>query len=193
MIICSLPRCGATRYGLDLEEKTGLKFIGELNPIYINTYGDTAKADQHETSFQPHYSIEEYCDIINNPERYIVLVNQSPHLVVHNSDIILLRNNMKNAFISQANFFIKCRPYLKGEGILQHLYMSFQSFFGVVSYLSKNPKDIVWYEDYFGMTDTKTDYIDSHPHSKIILKHINNMFDNQRILSVFEEVRNAKV
>lgn len=176
MIICSLPRCGATKYGLDLQKQTGLEFIGELNPIYIDSYGDRVKEQTHETSFQPLYSASKYNDIINHPEKYIILVNQSPHLVVHNSDIVMLRKNMKDAFISQANYFIKTRPYLKGEGIVQHLYLSFHSFLGVKTYLDYNKKDIVWYEDYYNISGTKAKHLDSHIHSKIIYKHIYSMF-----------------
>lgn len=190
MKVVALPRCGATRYCLDLQEKIGLEFIGELNPIYINEYGDTAKKQYHETGFQPNYSMEKYIEVLTNPSKYIALYNQSPHLVVHEADKIILRRNMLDAFISQANFFIKCRPYLKGEGILQHIFMSFQSFIGVLAYLKSSPKDIVWYEDYFGIVGTKTDYLDSHIHSKIIIKHTEALF-NEKITELFEEIKYA--
>ena len=189
MIICSLPRCGATKYCLDLQDQTGLEFVGELNPIYISEYGDTAKRDNHETGYQPLYSIEKYNSIISSPHKYIILVNQSPHLMVDRSEVVMLRRNMKDAFISQANFFVKCRPYLKGEGILQHLYMSFQSFYGVVSFLSQNSWPIVWYEDYFNLSGTKSDALDSHPHKKIIYTHIDNMFNIGKVQQLLDGLK----
>jgi hypothetical protein len=190
MIIAALPRCGATKYCLDLQEKTGLKFIGELNPIYLDDYHDTAKQTYHETGFQPLYSNDVFVDALINPDKHIILINQSPHLRIHDADIVLLRKNMKDAFISQANFFIKSRPYLKGEAILQHLYLSFQSFYGVATYLNKHQKsNVVWYEDYFKMSGTKTDSLDDHPHRKIIYNHIDKMFDIGSIENIFENVK----
>lgn len=191
MLVAALPRCGATKYCLDLQESTGLEFIGELNPIYLDQYSDTAKRDNHETRFQPLYSIDKFVEALTDHSNYIVLVNQSPHLVLHNSDYLVLRRNMYNAFLSQANFFIKCRPYLNGEGVLQHLYISFQSFLGVVAYISKSGyKNIIWYEDYFGIQDTTTDFIDIHIHGKLIKRHIKSMFNkDSEILSLFEEIK----
>lgn len=177
MIVCSLPRCGATKFCLDLQESTGIEFIGELNPMYIDSFGDTAKALNHETSFQPLYSSKKFYDILTNPQKYIILVNQSPHLAVHSSDYIILRKNMKDAFISQANFFIKSRPFLKGEAIIQHLYLSFHSLIGMKAYLENSSKDVIWYEDYFNLEGTNSEYLDNHVHSKVIYKHIDSMFN----------------
>lgn len=193
MIVCAMPRCGATAYCLDRSKETGLEFVGELNPIYIDSYGDSAKQQHHETGFQPLYSAPKYCDVILNPDKYIVLINQSPHLAVHDSDVVMLRKNIDDMFLSQANFFVKCRPYLKGEGILQHLYLSFQSFVGVLAYLSHNTKDIVWYEDYFGISGTTTEHLDGHVHGKVIKKHIDSMANNPNVLSMFEKVKNNVV
>lgn len=193
MLVAALPRCGATKYCLDLQNSTGLEFIGELNPIYLDQYSDTAKRDNHETRFQPLYSMDKFVEALTDHSKYIVLVNQSPHLVLHNSDCLLLRRNMYNAFLSQANFFIKCRPYLYGEGVLQHLYLSFQSFVGVVACISKlKYKDIVWYEDYFGIDSTTTELLDAHPHSRLIKRHIKSMFNkDNEIIALFEEIKNA--
>lgn len=188
MKVVALPRCGATRYCLDLQEETGLEFIGEVNPMYIYEYGDTAKKEYHETKFQPNYSIEKYIDVLINPDKYIALYNQSPHLMIASSDIVLLRKNMHDAFISQANFFIKSRPYLKGEGILQHIFISYQSFVGVIAYLTKHTKKIVWYEDYYNISGTSSEYIDSHIHGKTITKYIDSLF-NEKITKLFEEVK----
>lgn len=177
MIVCSLPRCGATKFCLDLEAKTGIPFIGEMNPLYMKSYGDdNTKQPHHETGFQPDYTDETYLDALVTPDKYIVLINQSPHLYIHQADTVLLRRNMRDAFVSLANFFIISRPYLRGDGIIQHLHLSFQSLYGVLVYLNKYTKPVVWYEDYFGIEGTKTDALDKHPHRNIIINQIDKLF-----------------
>lgn len=190
MIVCSLPRCGATRFCLDLQESSGLPFIGELNPMYVDSYNDVnTKQPYHETLFQPTYDSETYLQALVDPSKCIVLVNQSPHLYIDRADYVMLRRNMRDAFISQANFFIVSRPYLKGEGILQHLYLSFQSLYGVLLYLNKYQKPIVWYEDYYGIEGTKTDALDQHPHKRVILRHIDKLLSMNNTQELLKQVQ----
>lgn len=189
MIVCSLPRCGATKYCLDLQHKTGLKFIGELNPIYIQEYGDTVKREHHETNFQPNYTKEEYIEALCNHDKMIVLANQSPHLLVPQCDRVVLRKNMRNSFLSLANFFIKCRPYLKSAGIIQHLFLTFQSYYGVLCYLSRHEKPIVWYEDYFGINDTTTPLLDAYPFKRVIIDQIDGMFKSNDCNELLDNIR----
>lgn len=190
MIVCSLPRCGATKFCLDLEAKTNLPFVGELNPMYIDSCNDiNVKQPYHETSFQPQYSQHTYLDALVNPDDHIVLVNQSPHLYVDRADYVMLRKNMHDAFISLANFFLLCRPYLRGDGVIQHLYISFHSLYGVLVYLNKYTKPVVWYEDYFGVEGTKTDTLDKHPHRSVIINQIDKMFSMNDTELLLDKVR----
>lgn len=190
MIVCSLPRCGATKFCLDLEAKTNLPFVGELNPVYIDSCNEAnTKQPYHETGFQPHYTKETYLDALVNPDKYIVLVNQSPHLLIDRADYVVLRKNMRDAFLSLANFFILSRPYLRGDGVIQHLYLSFHCLYGTLVYLNKYHKQVVWYEDYFGVQGTKTEAIDQHPHKKIIINQIDKLFSMNDANLLLDEVR----
>jgi hypothetical protein len=160
--------------------------------MYVDCYNDVnTKQPYHETQFQPTYTPETYLEALTNSSSYIVLVNQSPHLYVDRADYVMLRRNMRDAFLSQANFFIVSRPYLKGEGILQHLYLSFQSLYGVLLYLNKYPRPIVWYEDYYGIEGTKTDALDQHPHKRIILHHIDKMMSMNNTQELLRQVRSG--
>lgn len=158
--------------------------------MYVDSYNDkNTKQPYHETLFQPTYTPGTYLEALTNPSDYIVLVNQSPHLYIDRADHVMLRRNMRDAFLSQANFFIVSRPYLKGEGILQHLYLSFQSLYGVLLYLNKYPRPIVWYEDYYGIEGTKTDALDQHPHKRIILRHIDKLMSMNNTQELLKQVQ----
>lgn len=190
MIIASLPRCGATKFCIDRSEETGLPFIGELNPMYMSDYGDlNHKKTYHETQFQPLLPGPTFVEALSAPHKYISLVNVSPHLVVASADYVVLRKNMRNAMLSTANFFIKCRSYLKGEGVIQHLYMMHQSWHGLSWYLSINKTSLVWYEDYYGISKTNTDYLDDHKHAKVIYKHIDSLCSNPETNALFQKVK----
>lgn len=189
MLVIAPPRCGATKICMDFSDKLNLPFVGELNPMYIDSCNEVnEKAKYHETLFQPSYSSELYLNALTDHKNYVVLVNQSPHLLVNNADLVILRKDMKNAFLSQANFFIKCRPYLNGEGIIQHLYLSFFSYYGLITYLDKYEKDIVWYEDYFNLKDTCISEIESHKHGKAIMKYIDKMFEQNDSSAILERL-----
>jgi hypothetical protein len=190
MIVCSLPRCGATRFCLDLQESSGLPFVGELNPMYVDSCNDAnVKQPYHETKFQPTYTQDTYLNAIVNPSDYVVLVNQSPHLYIDRADYVMLRKDMRDAFLSLANFFLLSRPYLRGDGVIQHLYLSFHSLYGVLLYLNKYQKPIVWYEDYYGIEGTKTETLDKHPHKKIIISQIDKLFAMNDTSLLLEQVR----
>ena len=73
MIVCSLPRCGATRFCLDLEKKSGLTFVGELHPIHIES---DRKAQTHETRFQTNFTPSDFADLLHDHSKHIILVNQ---------------------------------------------------------------------------------------------------------------------
>ena len=78
MIVCSLPRCGATRFCLDLQEKSGLPFVGELHPIHIES---DRKAQTHETGFQTNFAPSDFADLLHDHSKHIVLVNQHSYLL----------------------------------------------------------------------------------------------------------------
>lgn len=176
MIVCAAPRSGATKYCLDLQESTGLEFIGELNPMYMTSYGqENKKLPYHETLFQPSITKEQYIDYIVNKDKYILLCNQASHLLIDQSGIVILRKSLEDTLLSLANFLIKCRPYLGAEGIIQHLHVTNQSIYGMLCYLSVYTKPIIWYEDHYNITGTNTDLIKNHKHGRFILKEISNL------------------
>lgn len=192
MIVCAPPRCGATKYCLDLEKHTGLKFVGELNPMYIVDYStNNIKAPNHETLFQPSITKYQYLDYLVNPDKYIILCNHSAHLSIHNSDIVILRRSLENTLLSYANFMIKCMPYLGGESILQHIHLTYQSIYGMLSYLEVIKKPIVWYEDYFKILNTNTEYLQNHKHGRAIIKEITSLIKSNDAVQMVENLYNG--
>jgi hypothetical protein len=127
MIICSLPRCGATKIGMDLAAQHSLEFVGELNPTYLDYLYDHRKSDHHETKFQPVYDTQKLYKALTYHEDLIVLVNTMPYLVINQADYIILRKNMEDAFISTANFLIKTTPSIRCETIVHRLLMMNES------------------------------------------------------------------
>ena len=195
MIVCAPPRCGATKYCLDLQEKTGLEFIGELNPIFIDSYKDgdgNKKAPLHETSFQPLFTKEQFVSYLTNSDKYIILCNQSPYLLVPQSDVVIMRRSLEDTLVSIANFYTKIMPYLNAEGLIQHLHIFYQSIYGLVSYLEVYDKPIVWYEDYFNISGTKTDTLDQHKHSRIIKRAIQSLINSNDAVELVEKLYASK-
>lgn len=169
MIVCSLPRCGATRFCLDLQDKTGLPFVGELHPIHVE---NDRKALVHETRYQPAFTPDQFADLIHNNEDHIVLINQHSYLKVDQASFIILRRNMKNAYLSMANFMIKMYPNIKPTGIIHQLSLMRNDQRGLEAYLDKYQRDVVWYEDYYGKKETDTPLLNSYAGREIIIKEL---------------------
>lgn len=173
MIVCSLPRCGATRFCLDLQEKTKLKFVGEMHPIHIE---NDRKALVHETRYQPTFTPEQFADLIHYNEDHIVLINQHSYLKVDQASFIILRRNMKNAYLSMANFMIKMYPSIKPTGIIHQLNLMRNDQQGLEAYLDKYPREVIWYEDYYDKEETCTPLLDSYAGRGAIIKEIESYY-----------------
>lgn len=169
MIVCSLPRCGATKFCLELSEAVGLPFVGEMHAIHINS---DEKAKAHETGFQPSFTPDAFADLVHNHTDKIVLVNQHPYLMLPQADRIILRKDMSKAFLSLANFLMKMYPGIPTQAIIHQLRVMKNDHDAVTSCLDKYPRDVVWYEDYFGDLPTLTPLLDEHPHRKLITGEI---------------------
>lgn len=173
MIVCSLPRCGATKFCLDLQESSKLDFMGELHPLHIN---NSAKRDAHETGFQPTFTPASFAEILINRDRYIILVNQQPYLLIDQCDHIILRKNMRNASLSFANFMFKAWPGIKFAVVLHQLRLMHCDHQAVMAYLDMCPREIVWYEDYYGDLETKTPLLDNHIGRTAITNEIDSYY-----------------
>ena len=101
MIVCSLPRCGATKFCLDLQDKTKLKFVGELHPVHIQS---DRKALTHETEYQTNFTSDSFAELLHDHSEHIVLVNQHSYLLANQASVFMLRRNMRDASLSLANY-----------------------------------------------------------------------------------------
>lgn len=190
MIVASLPRCGATRYCLDRSLDTGLPFVGEFHPTFIDSYNTfNKKVKVHETGYQPTFSKEQYIEALVQPSKFIVLHNHLPHTIINQADVVVLRKDMATAFRSTANFLIKMYPSMKANVVIEYLHMFFQSFYGSIVYLESNAKPIVWYEDYFTNPNTSYTLLDNHIHCKSIDICINMMMSHEDCKIIFEKVK----
>lgn len=177
MIVCSLPRCGSTKFCLDLEAKTNIPFIGELSPMYLY---DNRKANVHETSYQPSFTPSRFADIIHNKDDFIILVNKAAYLSIAESSIVVLRRNMLDAFLSFGNFLLIMYPDINTRVLINEVKFSIYDYFGIKSYIERYPKHVVWYEDYFQKTGTTTEMLDNHRHGRIIKRAIEDAYSSCR-------------
>lgn len=173
MIVCSLPRCGATRFCLDMEEQTGVPFVGELNALYLF---ENRKAEHHETKYQKDFTADQFAYLIYDKKSNIVMINKSSYLIVDKADYVILRKNMIDAFMSYANFMLKLYPDIDTKVLLKEIQFTAYDYFGLKSYIDKYVCNIVWYEDYFGTSGTQTPLLDSHRHGSVIKKAIRDVF-----------------
>ena len=173
MLVCSLPRCGATGFCLDLEAAIRLPFAGELHPIHI---GSDRKSIVHETKYQPNFKEEQFADLLHDNSNHIVLVNQHPYLVINRADVVVLRRNMKDASYSLVKFLIAMYPSIKPGVIVHQLKLMHYDHIALMSYLNKYPKDIVWYEDYYNRTGTDMSAIEAYRGKENIIKEIETYY-----------------
>lgn len=169
MIICSMPRCGATKICLDLEEQTGLKFVGELHPLHMS---DKRKAEVHETRYQPSLSPEEFAEYLYNNKEYIILINQSAFYMLPFCDKLILRKNMMDSFLSGANFLLKMYPYMKANIIIHEVKATMVEYLAFKAYTDRYEVDTIWYEDYFNRSGTTTTLLDEHLHGSKIKQEL---------------------
>lgn len=169
MIVCSLPRCGATRFCLDLQEKIGMPFVGELHPIHI---GNDRKSEVHETGHQTNFTAEQFASLLHYNKNHIVLINQHSYLKIDRASFVILRKNMRDAYLSFANFLLKMYPHLKPTAIKHQIDLMHNDYLAIRAYLNKYPREIVWYEEYFGVSGTKTPLLDTYPGKEAIIKQI---------------------
>ena len=174
MIVFSLPRCGATKFCLDLQEKTNLKFVGEMHPIHIE---NDRKALVHETQYQTAFTPEQFADLIHCNKDYIVLINQHPYLKIDQAEFIILRRNMKNAYLSMANFMIKMYPNIKPTAVIHQLRIMRNDQLAIEIYLDKYPREVVWYEDYYDKKETSTPLLDTYAGRDIIIKELASYYE----------------
>lgn len=151
MIIVAMPRTGATRICMDIAEQKGLTFAGELMPFYLRDLKiPNYKKIYHETKTQPAYNARDFYNILEDHSQHVVLSNFWSFMNIPACDHIILRKNMRNAFISQGRFcsFAQGRHGLSlGE---QELYTSFLNLRTIIAYLKEFGEDkVIWYEDYF--------------------------------------------
>jgi len=169
MIVCSLPRCGATRFCLDLQEKTKLKFVGEIHPIHIES---DRKQFTHETQFQTNFTLDSFAEILHDHSKHIVLVNQHSYLLASQADAFILRKNIRDAALSLVNYMIKMYPELKPNALRFNIAQMYNDYRALTAYLNKYHKEVIWYEDYFDISGTKTPLLDKYPGRDSIIKEI---------------------
>lgn len=173
MIVCSLPRCGGTKFCIDLQDKVGMPFVGELHPMHINS---SRKANEHETGFQINFTPDEFADLIHYNKDHIVLINQHSYLMVDRASFVILRKNMADASLSFCNFMLKMYPNIKPAALLHQLKVMHNDHLGLMSYLNRYPRDIIWYEDYYNTEGTSTPLLNKYIGKDLIHREINTYY-----------------
>lgn len=147
MIIVAMPRTGATRICMDIAEEKNLIYAGELIPYSLRDLKiPNYKRIYHETKNQPVYRTRDFYALLEDHSQHVVLSNFWSFANLPTCSHIILRKNMRNAFLSHARF---CSKFSEGT-VGQELYMSFMNLRAIVAYLIEFGDDkVIWYEDYF--------------------------------------------
>ena len=155
MLVITHGRSGATKYCLDLSEKTGLPFVGEMSPANLacNPYANV-KSESHETGYQPTYTDEEFYDLVFNHENKIVQVNRAAVGLLPQADVVLIRKNIKKTLMSFAKLLSHPAASLNESQILLYCKMLFDDYLGLVTVckIAKNKGDginLLWFEDIY--------------------------------------------
>ena len=173
MIVCSLPRCGGTKFCLDLQEQTGLQFVGELHPAHI---GNDDKSSTHETGHQTNFTKDTFADTLHDHSDKIVLVNQHSYLLAPQADFFILRRNMRDASLSLANYMLKLFPKIKPGTLTFNVALSHNDQTALMAYLNKYQKEVIWFEDYYGTSGTQTPLLDAYHGKEFVLREINSYY-----------------
>jgi hypothetical protein len=67
-------------------------------------------------------------------------------------------------------------PGIKPAAILQQLKIMHNDHLGIMTYLNKYPKDIIWYEDYYATEGTATPLLDKYIGKDLILREITTYY-----------------
>jgi hypothetical protein len=154
---------------LDLQDKTGLPFVGEMHPIHIES---DRKALTHETGHQINFTPDSFAEILQDHSEHIVLVNQHSYLLASRASVFMLRRNMRNAALSMSNYLLKVYPELKPNAIRFNIVLMYNDYRALLAYLNKYEKEVIWYEDYYGIEDTTIPLLDLYPGRDSIIKEI---------------------
>jgi hypothetical protein len=86
---------------------------------------------------------------------------------------------MRNAALSMANYLLKVYPELKPNAIRFNIGLMYNDYRALVAYLNKYQKEVVWYEDYYGIEDTHMPLLDSDPGKESIIKEIDSYYESK--------------
>lgn len=167
MLVVSLPRSGGTRYCMDLSVNMRLRYAGDMNPLNIKEYGAPwaqIKQTHHELTHDQSLSLTEYIDVLQNPDKHVVLCNTANHMMLPRADKFFLRINFGNSIRSLANYWLKIAPDITEEVLLQTV-INPTIIHGklVYDYIQRNECDITWYEHYFKDKPCLTPLLDVSP------------------------------
>lgn len=153
MLVISLPRSGGTRYCMDLSVNMRLHYAGDMNPMNIKEYGAQwaqIKQAHHELQHDQSLSLTDYIDVLQNPDKYVVLCNTANHLLLAQADKFFLRKNFRNSIRSLANYWLKIMPEIREDVLLQTI-INPTIIHGklIYEYINRNDCNVTWYEDYY--------------------------------------------
>jgi hypothetical protein len=79
---------------------------------------------------------------------------------------------MRDASLSLANYMLKAYPGIKVAALKFNIALMHNDHAAMMAYLNKYEKEVVWYEDYYGISGTETPLLDTHIGRDSILKEI---------------------
>jgi len=157
MIVVAEPRCGATKFCIDLAEKNNLDFLGELylesiTGLEFLTHHKHPKSIAHETKTGNFFSIETM-DLYTD-EKKLFLLNQPVNTMgFDTSKFFIMRKNIRDTLLSYNNYLLTFGNinedkinFALGLALFytQHV---FKISYMITKYCKHYNKNVLWYED----------------------------------------------
>ena len=198
MIVAAWPRSGGTKFCIDLSEKTGLPFIGELKGGFVEELGAPLqlKKTLHEAKHGDVYTIDQFFEYTENPDKYVILGNDLHWSILKNASIFVFRKNPRNTLTSLANMMCKTLPVALSEDtkygmIMSVMRMTLENMYISVRHYEKYGGELVWYEEYFNNKPTNTvdlDRLEKSQHVYGAIDHMISSIDiNERLKGICNE------
>ena len=195
MIVVAEPRSGATKFCIDLAEKHGKVFHGELLLCNMNEDGyQSLKPSVHETAYDvPPLNYDNVHEVLfDKPDDVYLCNNELALAVINKADYIVMRKSHVDTVVSVLNFWLRLNKQagveldvgmgnpptalsLAGDNIVRTT-ISFSYF--LCRYCVENNIKPVWYEDMPYSKPVATETLDTLYNKDWIVKQSLNIFNN---------------
>lgn len=200
MIVAAWGRSGGTKFCMDLSEKTGLPFIGEMHPGCITELGAmraNGKKKNHETNHDQEYNVSQHIQYAKDPDSVIILANDMHWSILPRADYFLFRKNIRNSMLSLGNLAIKSinhfnldrSPTSVFEAVIYECRAMFMANYVSIHYALQNKINLTWYEDYFNNKPTLTPHLNEFQLKDQYIRHCDSLINQYNVEDLLQQLQ----